>query len=163
MCSRSAASVNLTLRIAGAADVATLLSLYKLLELVTEPAVALDHALARFRDIESNPHHTIYVAEQGATIVGTFSLIFIPGLSHSARDSCVIEDVVVAQDMQGAGIGKHMMRVAMAACVARHCYKLVLSSHVQRERAHRFYEGLGFRKHGYSYLLDLSGSSASTA
>ena len=156
-------ALNLTIRIARAADVSSLLSLYKLLEVVTEPAVSLECALAGFRDLESNPRHKLYVAELGATIVGTFSLIFIPGLSHSARDSCVIEDVVVASELQGAGIGKQMMRFAMAACVARHCYKLVLSSHVRRERAHRFYEGLGFRKHGYSYLLDLSGGSASTA
>lgn len=155
--------MNLTIRIACAADVASLLSLYKLLEVVTEPAVPLERALACFRDLESNPHHRLYVAERGATIVGTFSLIFIPGLSHSARDSCVVEDVVVAHELQGAGIGKQMMRFAMAACVARHCYKLVLSSHVRREQAHRFYEGLGFRKHGYSYLLDLSGGSASAA
>jgi len=146
-----------------AADVASLLSLYKLLEVVTEPAVSLERALTCFRDLESNPHHRLYVAEVDATVVGTFSLIFVPGLSHSARDSCVVEDVVVANEMQGAGIGKQMMRFAMAACMARHCYKLVLSSHLQRERAHRFYEGLGFRKHGYSYLLDLSGGAASTA
>ncbi len=155
--------MNLEIRIACAADVASLLALYKLLEVIAEPAVALDCALARFCDLESNPQHRLYVAKLGASIVGTFSLIFIPGLSHSARDSCVIEDVVVAHEMQGAGIGKQMMRFAMAACVARHCYKLVLSSHVQRERAHRFYESLGFSKHGYSYLLDLSGGSASTA
>ena len=154
--------MNITVRIACAADVASLLSLYKLLEVVTEPAVPLESALACFRDLESNPRHRIYVAERGASIVGTFSLIFIPGLSHSARDSCVIEDVVVAYELQGDGIGKQMMHFAMAACVARHCYKLVLSSHVQRERAHRFYEGLGFRKHGYSYLLDLSGAAAGT-
>ena len=154
--------MNPTIRIACAADVASLLSLYKLLEVVTEPAVPLECALACFSDLESNPRHRLYVAELGATIVGTFSLIFIPGLSHSARDSCVIEDVVVASELQGAGIGKQMMRFAMAACVARHCYKLVLSSHVRRERAHRFYEGLGFRKHGYSYLIDLSGEGAGT-
>ena len=138
---------------------ASLLSLYKLLAVDTEPVVPLDRALAGFRDLESNPHHRLYVAEMGATIVGTFSMIFIPGLSHSARSSCVVEDVVVASERQGGGIGKQMMHFAMAACVARHCYKLVLSSHVQRERAHRFYEGLGFRKHGYSYLLDLSAGS----
>ena len=155
--------MNLSIRRAGAGDVAALLALYKLLEVVAEPAVTLESALAHFRDLESNPNHRLYVAELDETIVGTFSLIYIPGLSHSARDSGVVEDVVVAQEMQGTGIGKQMMRFAMAACVARHCYKLVLSSHVQRERAHRFYEGLGFSKHGYSYLLDLSASAASTA
>ena len=142
---------------------AALLSLYKLLEVATEPAVPLEFAMIRFQTLVSNPNHRIYVAEYGETIVGTFALIFIPGLPHSARDSCVVEDVVVTGDHQGAGIGRQMMRFAMAACVARNCYKLVLSSHVRREQAHRFYEGLGFRKHGYSYLLDLSGGADITA
>jgi ribosomal protein S18 acetylase RimI-like enzyme len=55
-----------------------------------------------------------------------------------------------------------MMQFAMKLCAARDCYKLVLSSHVNHEKAHAFYEGLGFRKHGYSYLID-PGDAAATA
>jgi ribosomal protein S18 acetylase RimI-like enzyme len=81
-------------------------------------------------------------------------MVFVGGLAHGARDSCVIEDVVVAEEARGAGIGTRMMRFAMDLCTGRECYKLVLSSHLDRENARRFYERLGFRRHGYSFLID---------
>ena len=152
--------MDLSIRTARLADVPRLLSLYKLLEVLPEPVVPIESAQARFRDLVSNPLHRLYVAELDQQIVGTFSMIFVPGISHSARDSCVVEDVVVESKKQGTGVGRQMMRFAMATCAARDCYKMVLSSHVDRERAHRFYESLGFRKHGYSYLIDLSDARA---
>ena len=60
---------------------------------------------------------------------------------------------MVASDARGQGIGRTMMRFAMQRCAARGCYKLALSSHLCREEAHRFYEALGFGKHGYSFLV----------
>lgn len=146
-------AAELTIRPARLADVARLLDLYKLLDLAAQPEMPIDRAQARFLDLTSNSRHTIYVAELHGQIVGTFSMIFVGGIPHGARDSCIVEDVVVGAEMQGAGIGKRMMRFAMAQCATRDCYKLVLSSHVNRGRAHRFYESLGFQKHGYSYLM----------
>jgi GNAT superfamily N-acetyltransferase len=46
------------------------------------------------------------------------------------------------------------MAYAMDICRAKGCYKLVLSSNQKREDAHRFYEKLGFTKHGYSFLIE---------
>ena len=144
----------LEIRRAGLADVPQLLVLYKLLDIEPEPEMPIEQACQRLLDLASNPGHSIYVAEYGQVIVGTFALIFVGGISHGARDSCIVEDVVVAPDLQGAGIGKQMMRFAMQKCAMRDCYKLVLSSHLKRNHAHQFYERLGFRKHGYSYLID---------
>lgn len=31
---------------------------------------------------------------------------------------------------------------------------MTFSSNINREAAHRFYESLGFRKHGYSYYIN---------
>jgi GNAT superfamily N-acetyltransferase len=136
------------------ADLQALRSLYGLLEVVPEPSVSPDTLRERLRELESNPRHRIYVAEREGRIVGTFAMIFVPGLSHTARDSCLIEDVVVDSTLQGQGIGKQMMHFAMAQSAARDCYKMTLSSHVARDSAHRFYEALGFRRHGYSFLID---------
>lgn len=33
------------------------------------------------------------------------------------------------------------------------CYKAALSSNLKRERAHAFYESLGFERHGYSFRI----------
>jgi GNAT superfamily N-acetyltransferase len=48
-----------------------------------------------------------------------------------------------------------MMRHAMDRARAADCYKLTLSSNAKRERAHAFYEQLGFARHGYSFLIRL--------
>lgn len=152
-------AADLTIRPARLADVARLLDLYKLLDLAAEPEMPIDRAQARFLDLTSNSRHAIYVAELHKQIVGTFSLIFVGGIPHGARDSCIVEDVVVAPEFQGTRIGKRMMRFAMEQCATRDCYKLVLSSHLQRAAAHRFYESLGFQKHGYSYLIDQFGDA----
>ena len=147
-------AIDLAIRPALLADVPQLLALYKLLDLAPEPALPVDQARARFSELALRPGHRIYVAEFERQIVGTFALIFIGGLSHGARDSCIVEDVCVVPDRQGSGIGKQMMRFAMDQCASSDCYKLVLSSHVSRSNAHRFYESLGFRQHGHSFLID---------
>jgi GNAT superfamily N-acetyltransferase len=145
--------MDLAIRCARLPDVPRLLELYKLLDVAPEPEMPIEGARARFLDLASNPQHRIFVAGLDKQIVGTFAMVFVSGISHGARDSCVIEDVVVAPEMQGKGIGVRMMRFAMDRCAQRRCYKVALSSHLRREQAHRFYERLGFAKHGYSFLV----------
>jgi len=53
------------------------------------------------------------------------------------------------------GIGKEMMKFALKICKEKGCYKVSLSSNLKREKAHRFYEGIGFEKHGYSFSMGL--------
>jgi hypothetical protein len=48
-----------------------------------------------------------------------------------------------------------MMEFAAARGRLLRCYKLVLSSGLARERAHVFYEHLGFQRHGFRFLLPL--------
>lgn len=127
--------------------------LYKLLEVEGDPVVSAQDAERRFASILARPEHTIYMAEAAGAVVGTYALAFLPGLTHGARDSAIVEDVVVAPEQRGRGIGKHMMLDALERCRRRGCYKLVLSSHLQRDKAHRFYERLGFSKHGFSFLM----------
>ena len=155
--------MDLAIRAAELADLPQLLALYKLLDIEPEPEMPIERARERFLDLTLNSGHRIYVAEVDHTIVGTFALIFVGGLAHGARNSCVVEDVVVAAEMQGAGIGKKMMRFAMQLCTDSGCYKLVLSSHLDRNVAHLFYESLGFRKHGYSFLIEPLGADVAVA
>jgi GNAT superfamily N-acetyltransferase len=145
--------MSIDIRCATLADLPRVLDLCALLDTGDERNLSLSSAVARFNGLAASEGHRIYVAELGGEIVGTFALIFIGGLAHAARDSAVVEDVVVAADRRGAGIGRHMMEFAMRQCLHQDCYKVTLSSHIQRDSAHRFYEGLGFRKHGFSFLV----------
>jgi GNAT superfamily N-acetyltransferase len=48
-----------------------------------------------------------------------------------------------------------MMMHAMDLARQAGCYKLALSSNQKRQRAHAFYESIGFEKHGYSFQINL--------
>jgi GNAT superfamily N-acetyltransferase len=143
------------IRPATSADLPAVLTLMAQLDLGHDAGFSLESAAAVFQQIDANPNHTIYVAEQDGAVVGTFALIIIPQLAHGGSCSGIIEDVVVSPDHRGQGIGQEMMRFAMAICRQARCYKLVLSSNKQREAAHRFYENLGFQQHGYSFLIEV--------
>ena len=49
-----------------------------------------------------------------------------------------------------------MMEKAIALCQEAGCYKMFLSTNLKRTDAHAFYEYLGFKKHGYSYRVELN-------
>ena len=117
-------------------------------QLAVEEARAI---LARFADY---PDYTLYVAERDGAVVGTFAMLIMDNLGHLGAPSAVVEDVAVAPELHGNGIGQAMLRAAFSKARAKGCYKVALSANMKRERAHAFYEQLGFARHGYSFLVD---------
>lgn len=136
------------------ADLPAVLHLYQ--TALEDPRIlAPEQALATFQKMRQYPSYVLYVAEDETGIVGTFALLLMDNLGHFGAPSGVVEDVAVLPDRQGAGIGRAMMAFAMERCREAGCYKLALSSNRRRERTHAFYESLGFRKHGFSFLVEL--------
>ena len=136
-------------------DIPSILSLYAQLEPNGESTITLPKALEIFRKIESYPNYHIYIAMQNGKTLGTFSLAIMDNLAHFGARSGLIEDVVVDEKHRRKGIGKEMMQYAIDLCKQSFCYKVSLSSNLQRESAHLFYESLGFQKHGFSYQIPL--------
>ncbi|HLF24509.1 MAG TPA: GNAT family N-acetyltransferase [Burkholderiales bacterium] len=148
-------SVPVIIREASAADLPAILGLYAQPDLDDGDVLPLAQAqqiLARFKRY---PDYRLYVAADGDEIVGSLALLVMDNLGHLGAPSGVVEDVVVEPSRQGEGIGRRMMVFALERCRDRRCYKLALSSNLTRERAHRFYESLGFEKHGYSFRVEL--------
>ncbi|MEO0987639.1 MAG: GNAT family N-acetyltransferase [Cyanobacteria bacterium J06639_14] len=140
---------------------ATLQDLAEVLQLYCQPALddgialTLDDAVKLFRKMQRYPNYSLYVAELQGQVVGTFTLLIMDNLIHQGTPSAIVEAVAVDPKRQGQGIGKQMMQWAIAHCRQAHCYKLVISAHRQRDRAHAFYESLGFTKHGYSFQVEV--------
>ena len=145
--------MTISVRKATLPDLPRLLELYTLLDFVPSKKLSLEEARLRFLHYRKYPDYCVYVAESAGLIVGTFALIIIDSVAHGGMPFGIVEDVVVSHDCQGKGIGQEMMRFAMASCNDKGCYKLALSSHLKREQAHKFYESLGFEKHGFSFLI----------
>jgi GNAT superfamily N-acetyltransferase len=133
-----------------------ILALYAELETPGDRPVDLAAAENLFARIQQDPNYTIYVALAQDIIIGAFSLLIMDNLAHGGAPSGIVEDVVVHRDWRGQGVGRQMMRFALEQCRQANCYKLSLSSNLQRTAAHRFYEALGFQRHGYSYVVPLN-------
>jgi len=88
-------------------------------------------------------------------IVGTYALLVMHNLGHQGTPSAIVEDVVVHEAQHSLGIGRFMMKHAMEQAREAGCYKLVLSSNQKRDRAHAFYESLGFQRHGFSFQIEM--------
>ena len=144
------------IREATAQDLPAILSLYAQADMGNGKILATEQAKRIFQRIQSYPDYRIYVATVGEKIVGTFALLVMDNLAHVGAPSGIVEDVVVQTGWQGKGVGKKMMQFAMDRCRKRGCYKLALSSNIKRAAAHRFYESLGFKKHGYSFVVELT-------
>lgn len=147
---------SLNIRKADEADLPAILALYRQLETSDDDVLPLDAAVEKFRRMMSYPDYTVYVAEQEGRVIGAFALLIMDNLAHRGAPAAIVEDVAVDAASQGQGIGKILMNFAREKAAGKGCYKLTLSSHLSREGAHRFYDSLGFERHGYSFLTHLS-------
>jgi len=146
-------SPSLQFREACKADLPDILRLLAQPDMDGGEVMPLDEAERVFERIGRYPDYRMIVAVRDGRIVGSFALLIMDNLGHQGAPSGVIEDVVVDPQCQGQGIGRAMMRHALALCGEKGCYKAALSSNLKRERAHAFYESLGFERHGYSFRI----------
>ncbi|WP_395055078.1 GNAT family N-acetyltransferase [Polaromonas sp.] len=144
-----------TVRPAMEADLPDILRLYAQPDIDDGDTLPLADAKRIWTRMASYPNYKLYVALQGTQVVGTFALLIMDNLGHLGAPSAVVEDVAVDTGVQGQGIGKAMMRHAMALAAESGCYKLTLSSNLKLEKAHAFYDSLDFERHGYSFRMTL--------
>jgi len=144
-------SAPVQIREASTAHLPDILRLYAQPDMDDGQVLSLADAERLFDRMARYPDYRMYVAIRDDRIVGTFALLIMDNLGHQGAPSGVIEDVAVDPQCQGQGIGKTMMQHALRLCGEKGCYKVALSSNFKRERAHTFYESLGFERHGYSF------------
>ena len=148
--------MNIITREATEADLPSILSLYAQLGQDDGTVLSLEEARSVFARLKTYPDYRIYVACDRGRTVGTFAILIMDNIGHRGAPSAILEDVVVEEGMRGQGIGTQMMADAGNLCREKGCYKMVFSSNRNREAAHRFYELLGFEKHGYSFSISYS-------
>ena len=145
--------MDVEIRIANESDLPAILRLYAQPEIDNGAVLGIDEAKTLFRRMASYPMYSLYVACAEEKVVGSFALLVMDNLGHLGAPSGIVEDVVVDPNLHGMGIGKKMMTYAIDTCHRHHCYKIALSANRKRKNAHKFYESLGFEKHGYSFVI----------
>lgn len=92
---------------------------------------------------EGNNHLIVGEAPDG-TIVATYQLTLISGLSLSAARRAQIESVRIDGAQRGQGLGAQMLADAEARARAGGCSLMQLTMNSTRKDAHRFYTRQGF-------------------
>ena len=109
---------------------------------------------SKWREMQRFPDYVAYFAEVDSEIIGTLSINVFPVLSGDLRAEAIAEAVVIRPHYRSRGLGRAMMRAAMDLAAHKGAYKLALSSNLRRLDAHRFYESMGFTRHGFSFSID---------
>ena len=135
-------------------DLISVLDLYRNVLDKGKPILTIERANFIYKKMNQYPDYHLYIAKYNDEIIGSFALLIMDNLAHFGSPSAIVEDVVVSENHQNKGVGKIMMEFAMEKAKSKGCYKMVLSSNVKRENAHRFYENLGFEKHGFSFVVE---------
>ncbi|MEL7039339.1 MAG: GNAT family N-acetyltransferase [Cyanobacteria bacterium J06592_8] len=118
------------------------------------PLLAEQKIAEIFNEIQNIPNYNIYLAWLEQKAVGTFSLLYVPTVMHRGfHKFAVLDAVTVDAAYRSQGLGKAMIRAALKLSAEAGCYKVTLSSNLHRDRAHKFYESLGFQQHGWSFSL----------
>lgn len=136
-------------------DLPSILSIYSQRSMDDGNILPIETSKAIFSKIAEYPNYNVYCAVVDERVVGTFALLVMDNLAHMGKPSGVIEDMVVLPDWQRKGVGRAMVNFAYDVCKKAGCYKIMLSSNLERSSAHAFYESLGFKKHGYSYAVEI--------
>jgi GNAT superfamily N-acetyltransferase len=130
-------------RLAQAADLASLLELYRLAE-VSSSAEPRERAEQIWLEMLSHNGVEVFVSTVEAQIVATCMLISAPNLLRGGRRHAFLENVVTHPEFRGQGHGRAVVDAALAAAWTRDCYHVLLQSGRKDPRVHRFYQRCGF-------------------
>jgi ribosomal protein S18 acetylase RimI-like enzyme len=99
---------------------------------------------ARLLDVLERPDNAVLVAEEEGFVVGWLQVV---GTHYiDSEPFALITGLVVAETLRSRGIGAALVEAAVE-WAAGHGYRTIrVRSNVVRERAHAFYERLGFSR-----------------
>jgi len=146
-------------RLAGDADMGGMVRLLGLLfaqEKEFEPSAAAQES--GLRAILASPAiGRLLVAAAGDRIAGMVSLLYTLSTALGGRVA-LLEDMIVAPDARGSGIGTRLVEAAIGQARRDGCLRITLLTDGDNTRAHRFYEKAGFGRSSMTvYRLPLPG------
>ncbi|HXV66815.1 MAG TPA: GNAT family N-acetyltransferase [Nitrosopumilaceae archaeon] len=115
--------------------------------------ISKEKATEIYQKIKSNPNHLVYVAISGDKVVGSTTMLIEPKFIHEGGNVGHIEDVVIAKEYQGKGIGEKLVQSLLEFAKENNCYKTILDC---SDDVKPFYEKIGFKRHSNGMRFDHS-------
>jgi len=143
--------MNLEIRQAKKEDLPEILSL---LEKLSGTESDQKKALKSFDQILKSEVYFTFVAVSDGKIAGTASICLLFSLQRG-RPWGLVDNVVVGENYRQKGVGKKLIEAIVEFAKGKDCYKIVLTARFSRTGAHRFWQRIGFKKHGFSFRMDL--------
>lgn len=97
-----------------------------------------------FEEILGREGLDLLVLHLDGSIVGSTYLNIVPNLSRGGRPYAVIENVVIAENRRGEGLGRRLMAATLDRAWAAGCYKAMLQTGSRNPDTHAFYRACGF-------------------
>jgi len=138
-------------------DIPQILELYRQLDFQPEKHVMppLNDCKKVFARMSKVRGYSLLVAEENGEVIGTTVLSILPGFAHGTSSFAVVEYVVVDEQKRSKGVGKILMEHCKKLAKEAGCHKIMLTSDKRRERAHKFYQSIGFEAsaEGFRYYF----------
>jgi GNAT superfamily N-acetyltransferase len=96
----------------------------------------------RLTAVLAQQDHRVWVYDDGGNVVGLLHAFFRPALDKPPE--VMVQALVIEASQRSRGVGEALMHVAEGWARERGCTSVALYSRVDRDRAHRFYERLGY-------------------
>jgi glucosamine-phosphate N-acetyltransferase len=103
-----------------------------------------------YTEFATGPGRNVWVMEDAGRIIASGTLLVEPKLIHCLSAVGHIEDVVVAADVRGCGIGRTLIAHLIALAKQQGCYKVILDCNEQKAP---FYEACGFSRKGSAMAI----------
>ena len=97
-----------------------------------------------------------FLALCGEQPVG-FASLHVQRLLHHLAAVGEIQEIIVAREFRGRGIGQALFQKAREAAVERSCVQLEVCCRRTRTQSHAFYEKMGMENTHFKFCLPLSG------
>jgi ribosomal protein S18 acetylase RimI-like enzyme len=129
----------------------------QLAALMCELGYETDHTEmeTRLKSILSNPTYKTFVAIMDGSVRGMIGTVTYPSYEHNDPGGRILA-LVTSSATRRLGIGRALIAAAEKDFVQRGIKRVALNTQLSREDAHKFYESLGYERHGWRFVKQLA-------
>jgi len=122
--------------------------------MVNTESIDIGIALKSCEHLLNDADSHFLVAEIAGTPVGFINFTVRQTILHR-RPSALIDELVVAKEYQGKGVGKQLVLAAIEKCKQLGCCEVEVSTEKTNIKARKFYKKCGFNERGILFEVDL--------